>query len=96
MKCKNCQSEMKCVEHSTSIKINWCSNCGALQQTKHQFVPSFTTNEIWEIPDSVENTKKLVQELIKCKKKHHVANKRLNQIEKSEIDKIDWMDDERK
>jgi len=58
MKCRNCQNEME-----NYFECFWCSECGTL------YYKDTEVGREWQDPKSVDNTKKLVQELINARNK---------------------------
>lgn len=93
MKCQNCQAEMElfplCDDAGEVTTIYWCGDCGSV----------FKQNSLglfWRFPKSVENTKKLVKELIKAKDRNNGVIERLNKMERDNWEFMDLGEDDRK
>ena len=65
MNCKNCLSGMELIHdlNSYNVCIYWCHECGTIS-SRSNFLRGDGAEISWT-PKSVDNTKKLVQELIK-------------------------------
>ena len=90
MKCHNCQSEMINIRLNDTKPTFWCRDCGSLTI----IMLDDSVSNLW--PKSVENTKKLVKELIKAKDRNHGAIERLNRIERDNWEFMDLGDDDRR
>jgi len=68
--------------------IFWCRDCGSLSVVMLDSSISLLQ------PNSVENTKKLVQELIKARKRNSSAMDRVNRMEREDFESVE-LDDRR-
>jgi hypothetical protein len=90
MKCKNCQSEMTNVGKKDRYDLFWCSQCGSLTQ-----IDDFSCY-VDMMPKSVENTKILIQRMLKAEGKASSVTSHVNRMTRDEMDRVDWGDDDRR
>jgi len=100
VKCKNCKTELTALNgapyrHPTLL---WCGLCGMLvvdrpKEFSEKNVTESSRETIWFEPESIENTKKLINMLLKAR-----ANKSngVSKDSKEDMDKIDYNDDDRR
>lgn len=97
--CQNCQSEMKLIQLSFSDDqdaiIYWCGNCGTILKQGHT-VSNNDLAETWNIPKIVDNTKILVQRMLKAEEKASAGVSYANRMTREEMDRVDWGDDDRR
>jgi hypothetical protein len=85
-------------QHPTLL---WCDQCGMLvvdrpQTTIEQNVTDSARETIWFEPKSVENTKKLVQRMLKAEARASASISHANRMAKDEMDRVDWGEDDRR
>ena len=92
MNCDNCQSEMEKVigvnrvEDAVTYSIFWCRDCGSIYDEEE---------DKWLIPNSANNTKILVAELIKARNRATNHARTINKMIDEQREEVGWEDRDR-